>query len=52
MKLFSLSSNFGEMQIFKDNLQPDGRKMQKNFISKSFSKRLKKFANFGSLAEG
>ena len=41
-----------KMQIFKANFQPDGRKMQKNFISKSFSKRLKKFANVGSLAEG
>ena len=41
-----------KMQIFKVNFQPDGRKMQKNFISKSFSKRLKKFANVGSLAEG
>ena len=41
-----------KMQIFKANFQPDGRKMQKNFISKSFLKRLKKFANVGSLAEG
>jgi len=40
------------MQIFKANFQHDGRKMQKNFMSKSFSKRLKKFANVGSLAEG
>ena len=41
------------MQIFKANFQPDGKKkMKKNFISKSFSKRLKKFANVGSLAEG
>ncbi len=38
------------MQIFKANFQCDGWKMQKNFISKSFSKRLKKMA--GSLGEG
>ena len=40
------------MQIFKANFQPDGRKMQKNFTSKNFLKRLKKFANVGSVAEG
>ena len=40
------------MQILKANFQPDDRKMQKNFISKNFSKRLKTFANVDSLAEG
>ena len=40
------------MEISKAHFQPDGRKMQKNFISKSVLKRLKKIANVGSLAEG
>ena len=41
-----------KMQISKAYFQPDGEKMQKNFISNSFWRGLKRFVYVGSLGEG